>query len=84
MDGDNYLTARTKDGLAINVTLSFQYQLKISLDNIVELYNKWGPDEYEGAFSRMARSILRDAVAEYLAIHMFKNRTSPIFLCSLQ
>ena len=76
MDKSNYLSARTKDGLAINVTLSFQYQLKVTLDNIVELYYKWGPDGYEGAFTRIARSVVRDAVAEFVAIDMFKNRTS--------
>jgi len=76
MDSNDYLFARTKDGLAINVTLAFQYQLKISLDNIVELYYKWGPNNYEGAFGRMARSVIRDAIAEFNAIDMFKNRTS--------
>ncbi len=75
MDGDGTLIARTNDGLGINVTASFQYQLIISLDNVVDLYYKWGPNGYEAAFGRMARSVLRDALAEFAAIDMFKNRT---------
>ncbi len=56
-EGD-ILTARTKDGLGMNLTLSFQYRLKISLSNIVGLYFKWGPKGFSDAFNRMSRSVL--------------------------
>jgi len=78
LDGRNVLTARTRDGLSIDVSLSFQYQLKITLDNVVELYYKWGEEGYESAFGRISRTILRDAVAEFVAIDMFKSRTSKV------
>jgi hypothetical protein len=76
MEGGNALGARTKDGLLMTMTLSFQYQLKITLENVVDWYYKWGASRTHDAFARMSRTVLRDAVSEYVAIDMFKNRTS--------
>ena len=78
LDGSNYLGARTIDGLPINLTASFQYQLQITLDNVVALYYNWGEKGYEDAFTRMARSVLRDAAAGFTAIEMFQNRTGKL------
>lgn len=76
MDANNNpLPARTIDGLKITVYVSYQYQLIISLDNIVALYYQWGDTGYNDAFFRMVRSCLIDSVAKFTAIQMYNNRT---------
>ena len=73
---DGPFTGRTKDGLSVNISCVFQYQLMISLDNILHLYYKWGPDQYEKAFARLAKGIIREAVADFNAMFVVTGRTT--------
>lgn len=76
-DGANYnsLTARTKDGLRIEMDVSFQFTLLTQVDMITELYYTWGYD-YSDAYSTIARSVLRDVAAMWYAYDFFANRTN--------
>lgn len=76
-DGGSYnsLTARTKDGLRIEMDISFQFTLLTQVDMIVELFYTWGM-AYNDAYSTIARSVLRDVAAEWYAYDFFANRTN--------
>lgn len=76
MEKENRLTARTKDGLPVNITCAFQYQLIDSLDSIVDLYNKWGTEDYERTFLRVARGALREAVAGFAGMAVVTGRSA--------
>jgi regulator of protease activity HflC (stomatin/prohibitin superfamily) len=70
---DSYpLNSRTKDGLLINVRLSFQYRLRKA--DILILYGTFALD-YEARFIGQARTSLRDVTSNYNAIEFFNNRT---------
>jgi len=70
------VTARTKDGLPVNITCAFQYQLVDSLESILNLYNKWGTKGYEKAFLRMAKGVLREAVSSFSGMSVVTERTA--------
>ena len=61
------LPARTRDGLTVVLELSFQYRLQQSADSLAELYMMFGL-EYESAFRREARDVLRNAASGFTAI----------------
>ena len=80
------LQSRTKDGVEVILSISFQYQLK--MENIHDLFETYGitmagVDEEEGevepykrVFSYVARDILTDVSTEYNAFEFFANRTN--------
>ncbi len=68
---DSVLTARTKDGLAIEIDVSFNYMLNI--EDLDKLYMTYIED-YEHTYILTARSVLRDAVSAYTAIQFFEMR----------
>ena len=69
------LPARTRDGLTIGLELSFQYRLQQSADSLAELYMMFGL-EYESAFRREARDVLRNAASGFTAFECWRNRTA--------
>ena len=69
------LTARTSDGLMLNIELGFQYRLKTDLDNIISIFYKWGDEGYHKHFIRISKACLRHTVSNYNAIQVFYNRT---------
>lgn len=74
-DGDGTtaeITGRTKDGLALSLEISFQYQLLP--DKIYDLYINFA-EIYEATFIRIAREEIRDVSSKYTAIEFFSNRT---------
>ncbi|RMG41392.1 MAG: hypothetical protein D6732_02500 [Methanobacteriota archaeon] len=66
------ITGRTKDGLALALEISFQYQLLP--DKVYELYLNFA-ELYEATFIRIAREEIRDVSSKYTAIEFFNNRT---------
>ena len=69
------LPARTRDGLTVGLELSFQYRLQQSADSLAELYMMFGL-EYESAFRREARDVLRNAASGFTAFECWRNRTA--------
>ena len=61
------LSARTKDGMAIVVNISYQYKINNGLDDVVGLLEKWGEGNYKLAFLRISQEVLRDVVSEFNA-----------------
>ena len=68
---DTVLSARTKDGLSIDIDVSFNYMLNI--EDLDQLYMTY-VDKYEYTYVLTARSILRDVVSKYTAIQFFEIR----------
>lgn len=58
-----FLQARTKDGLPVDLEVSFQYKLRQNLNDVLHLYWDWGTN-YREAFAVVARNVLRDVAAE--------------------
>lgn len=69
------LTARTSDGLSVDLEVSFQYRLKAELGNVIDLYYQWGQGGYEKAYAIIARNVLRDVASQFAAYDFFYNRT---------
>ena len=67
------LNSRTKDGLNIQIQLSFQYRLRKA--DILLLFSTFALD-YEARFVGQARTSLRDVASVYNAIEFFNNRTT--------
>jgi len=76
--------SRTKDGVEVILSVSFQYQLK--QENIYDLFELYGlemdgldddeEEPYKRVFSYVARDILTDVSTEYNAFEFFSNRTN--------
>jgi len=78
--------SRTKDGVEVILSVSFQYQLNQA--NIHDLFQKYGismdgideedgeEEPYKRVFSYVARDILTDVSTEYNAFEFFSNRTN--------
>ena len=67
------LSARTSDGVAIGISVSFQYQLIPS--ELAALYEQSGTD-YEKTFRNIARDTLLQTAAEYQAKQFWTDRSS--------
>lgn len=76
LDGksNDLLTARSSDGMEITISLSFQYNIKTTLDSILKLYFEFGTD-YEAAYVKVARSVFRDSVSDYTAFELVNSRS---------
>ncbi len=76
--------SRTKDGVEVILSVSFQYQLK--QEKINDLFQMYGvemdglddeeEEPYKRVFSYVARDILTDVSTEYNAFEFFSNRTN--------
>ena len=69
------LKARTKDALEVTIECSFQYKVSTELGDLLFIFDTWG-ENYEAGIIRIARNVLRDAMAEFGALEVFYNRTS--------
>jgi len=69
------LTARTHDGLAVDLELSYQYRLEADPRLLTSLYNDFGLD-YEIAYIRESRDVIRTSAARFDAFEYFYNRTA--------
>ena len=78
VDGETLTTssllARTEDGLQVTLDLSFQYRLKESINDIIDLYRDF-QDNYQPAYVRIARNVLRDVASEFQAFQYFYNHS---------
>lgn len=72
--GERELRSRTKDGLDVNIELSFQYQLK--RDELYDLYTTFGgwPD-YHNVFVRLAIDRLTESATLFTSPQFFTERT---------
>lgn len=68
------LQARTKDGMAIVVSVSYQYRIKNSLEDILGLLKKWGKNNHQIAFIRISQEKLRDVVSDFKASSFTSDR----------
>mmetsp|Transcript_9503 Transcript_9503/g.25793 ORF Transcript_9503/g.25793 Transcript_9503/m.25793 type:complete len:201 (-) Transcript_9503:2436-3038(-) len=67
------LPARTLDGLRVTLSLSFQYRLRQSTDDIVGLYRNFST-KYEETYVRIARDVVRNVAADFRAFAFFEER----------
>lgn len=65
------LHTRTKDGLALNLHISFQYRLQ--KENLAKLF-KLANQAYEPLFIRNSKDVLLKAAADYEAFEYWENR----------
>jgi len=77
-DGIQYekMNSRSSDGMNVILECSFQYNLKENADDISALFNDFGTDQYELAFVRVARNVLRDVASQYTAINLSGNMST--------
>lgn len=72
--GEEKLRSRTKDGLDVQIELSFQYQL--AAENIYELYTTFGGFyEYHTTLVRLAIDRLTESATNFSATEFFTDRT---------
>ena len=69
------LTARTYDGLSVELELSYQYRLEAAAESLASLYRDFGLD-YEVAYIRESRDVLRTSASRFSAFEYFYNRSS--------
>lgn len=72
--GERELRSRTKDGLDVNIELSFQYQLQ--MDKLYELYTTFGGyPYYHQVFVRLAIDRLTECATLFTSPQFFTERT---------
>jgi len=69
------ITIRSKDGLTIDIDVAFQYTLTTNGKELLALYMRWKKD-YESAFGKLAKNVVRDVAAKYYAYEFFLNRST--------
>lgn len=72
--GSGNLPVRTYDGLLITLEVSFQYRLRSTLTDLLELYETYGTN-YAVVFTKIARDAVRDIASDFAAYDFFTNRT---------
>lgn len=65
---------RSRDGLAINISVTFQYKLINSLDNMLMLIYTFGKDE-ETAYELICSNVFRDTTSKYEVFEFVNNRS---------
>jgi hypothetical protein len=68
------VSIRSKDGLLIYIELSFQYTLTNNGTELVALYLRW-LNNFNLAFSKISRNVVREVASEYDAFAFFFNRS---------
>lgn len=68
-----HMPVRSRDGMIINMELSFQYRLSKRPEDLVRIYMHY-EDKWEYFYMLAARSVLRDAASQYLAFDFFERR----------
>lgn len=72
--GEEELRSRTRDGLDVNIEISFQYQLMP--EKLYELYTTLGPyPNYHNTFVRVAIDRLTESATKFSATEFFNDRT---------
>jgi regulator of protease activity HflC (stomatin/prohibitin superfamily) len=69
------ISIRSKDGLTIDIDVAFQYTLTTNGKELLALYMRWKKD-YESAFGKLAKNVVRDVAAKYYAYEFFLNRST--------
>jgi regulator of protease activity HflC (stomatin/prohibitin superfamily) len=65
------LNSRTRDGLSIQLEVSFQY--KLSSDKVLSVFDKFALD-YKKTIIQIARDVIRDIASDYDAFEFFTQR----------
>lgn len=63
-ESDN-MQCRTKDGMQITISISYQYKLVQELTSVIDLLKKWGENNYKMGFTRISQNVLRTAVSTF-------------------
>jgi regulator of protease activity HflC (stomatin/prohibitin superfamily) len=67
------LVARTSDGLAVSLDLSFQYRL--TPEDTLSLFDKFALN-YKQTIISVSRDVLRDTASTFSALEFFSNRSA--------
>jgi regulator of protease activity HflC (stomatin/prohibitin superfamily) len=59
----------------VEISVGFYYRLRQSLDSALDLFFTYGDEEYELAYIRIARDVLRTVIARYTAFQLVYERT---------
>jgi len=70
----NNIAIRSRDGLVITIEIAFQYSLTTNGKDLLALWMRWKGD-YEIAFGKIARNVIRDVASKYDAFEFFFNRS---------
>lgn len=60
----------------MEVSVGFYYRLRENLDSALDLFYTYGDEDYEQAYIRIARDVLRTVIAKYTAFELVYERTS--------
>lgn len=69
------ISARTKDGLRVDLNVTFLYKYINDLKNLVQLYEMFGDKQGEDAYVEVAHGVFRDVASDFTAFGFYSNRT---------
>lgn len=72
--GSDAILGRTKDGLAVEMSISLQYKYILDAASLRKLYIDFA-ENHLTAYIKIARSVIRDVASEYTAFQFFAERT---------
>jgi hypothetical protein len=62
------------DGLSVNVSLTFQYKLNDTLNNVLRLFYNYGENDYQKAFTSYARDSIQNTFSTLMAMQLFNEK----------
>jgi len=68
------IMGRTKDGLAVEMSISLQYKYVLDASSLRKLYVDFA-ENHLTTYIKIARSVVRDVASEYTAFQFFADRT---------
>jgi len=68
------MTCRSLDGMTVQISCSYQYQLTKEIDSVFSLYSQFDND-YSKAFDKIAAETVRNVAADFNSIQFFFNRS---------
>jgi hypothetical protein len=69
---------RSRDGLALNISVSFQYKLISSLENMLLLVYTFPGGGEEDAYYYICRNVFRDSASRYEIFEFVNNRSGKL------
>lgn len=68
------IAARSKDGLPVSISYSFNYRFKQTGDDLVALYINYGTaDDVDALYQRISKNVVRTVCSEFMASDFFSS-----------
>ena len=74
-DSQLQLVTRSRDGMTVTLSCSYQYQLIPDLKSITFIYKNFDEKDYGKAYDKVAGETIRSVAANFSSIQFFFNRS---------